>query len=75
MAAKRSVVRERNGVKELKYRSTRGGASGIASAEAIIQGLAVDGGLFVPEEMPAVGMDCIEEMTRLSYEERAARIL
>ena len=75
MAAKRSVVRERNGVKELKYRSTRGGASGIASAEAIIQGLAVDGGLFVPEEMPAVGMDFIEEMTRLSYEERAARIL
>ena len=59
----------------MKYRSTRGGASGIASAEAIIQGLAVDGGLFVPEEMPAVGMDFIEEMTRLSYEERAARIL
>ena len=35
----------------------------------------MDGGLFVPEEMPAVGMDFIEEMTRLSYEERAARIL
>lgn len=59
----------------MKYISTRGGGADVASAEAIIQGLADDGGLFVPEEIPAVGLDFIEEMTRLSYEERAARIL
>ena len=64
-----------NGVKELKYSSTRGKAASVASAEAIIQGLAADGGLFVPEEIPAVDLDFIAGMRQLSYEERAARIL
>mgnify|MGYP000924937503 CR=1 FL=1 len=64
-----------NGVKELKYSSTRGKAASVASAEAIIQGLAADGGLFVPEEMPKVDPDFIAGMRQLSYEERAARIL
>ena len=64
-----------NGVKELKYNSTRGKAASVASAEAIIQGLAADGGLFVPEEMPKADLDFIAGMRQLSYEERAARIL
>ena len=64
-----------NGVKELKYSSTRGKAASVASAEVIIQGLAADGGLFVPEEMPKVDPDFIAGMRQLSYEERAARIL
>ena len=64
-----------NGVKELKYSSTRGKAASVASAEAIIQGLATDGGLFVPEEMPKAAPDFIAGMRQLSYEERAARIL
>ena len=63
-----------NGVKDLKYKSTRGGAEA-ASAAAIIEGLAADGGLFVPEEMPQVDLDFIEGFSKLSYEERAARIL
>ena len=64
-----------NGVKELKYSSTRGKAASVASAKAIIQGLAADGGLFVPEEIPAADLDFIAGMRQLSYEERAARIL
>ena len=64
-----------NGVKELKYSSTRGKVASVASAEAIIQGLAADGGLFVPEEMPKADLDFIAGMRQLSYEERAARIL
>ena len=64
-----------NGVKELKYSSTRGKAASVASAEAIIQGLAADGGLFVPEEIPTVDLAFIAGMRQLSYEERAARIL
>ena len=64
-----------NGVKELKYSSTRGKVASVASAEAIIQGLAADGGLFVPEEMPKADPDFIAGMRQLSYEERAARIL
>lgn len=64
-----------NGVKDLKYSSTRGGGAEAASAEAIIRGLAADGGLFVPEEMPEVDLDFIAGLAKLSYEERAARIL
>ena len=64
-----------NGVKELKYSSTRGKAASVASAKATIQGLAADGGLFVPEEMPKADLDFIAGMRQLSYEERAARIL
>ena len=35
---------------DLKYKSTRGNAQSMDSAEAIIAGLADDGGLFVPTE-------------------------
>ncbi len=34
------------------YSSTRGGVGDLAAAEAIIQGLAPDGGLFVPDAIP-----------------------
>ena len=37
----------------MKYYSTRGGVEPLSSAEAILQGLAADGGLFVPESFPA----------------------
>ena len=59
----------------MKYQSTRGGSPLLDSAEAIINGLAEDGGLFVPEEIPQVGHSFIKGLARLSYEERAARIL
>ena len=34
------------------YTSTRGGGEPLSAAEAILQGLAVDGGLLVPETFP-----------------------
>ena len=60
------------------YISTRGGttaADSVSGAAAIKQGLASDGGLFMPASIPAVTMDEIVEMSRMSYPERAARIL
>ena len=36
----------------MKFQSTRGAEKGVASAEAIIKGIAKDGGLFVPESFP-----------------------
>ena len=45
------------------------------SAEAIVKGLAADGGLFVPEAIPQVSMDFVESLVPLCYEERACRVL
>ena len=59
----------------LKYSSTRGNAEQLDSAQAIIRGLAADGGLFVPDAMPKVDMAFIEGLKTLSYEERAEKVL
>lgn len=59
----------------MNYISTRGNQQRMTSAQAIIAGLADDGGLFVPEELPRVDMDFISSLTELSYQERAAKVL
>ncbi|MFP3914959.1 MAG: threonine synthase, partial [Actinomycetota bacterium] len=38
----------------MEYRSTRGGASGRGFAEVLLEGLAPDGGLYVPEVIPSL---------------------
>lgn len=53
--------------------STRGGER-VTGAQAIVQGLSENGGLFVPETFPAAG-DLLESLLPLSYAERAAKIL
>ena len=50
----------------MKYISTRGSNQHMTSAQAIIAGLAEDGGLFVPEELPQVDLSFIEGLTGLS---------
>ncbi|MCI6231179.1 MAG: threonine synthase [Selenomonas sp.] len=59
----------------LNYISTRGGAEKLSSAEAILQGLSGNGGLFVPEEIPTVSEAFIEALVPLTYEQRAVRVL
>lgn len=56
------------------YKSTRNSGVKITSAEAIVQGISEDGGLFVPSEIPAVTMDEIVRLGDMSYAERAAYI-
>ena len=58
------------------YSSTRS-ATGpfVSSAEAIKRGLAPDGGLYMPNEIPTLSDDELDELAGLSYPERAARIL
>ena len=58
----------------MKYITTRGGQTA-AGAQAIVQGLGHDGGLFVPETFPQVDRDEIRTMAGESYEARAVRIL
>ena len=59
----------------MKYISTRGNAQELTAAEAIIKGLADDGGLFVPDTMPKVDMTFIDGLQNLSYQERAVKVL
>ena len=60
----------------MNYTSTRGRSGEVLSAAQIIkQGLAADGGLFIPEEIPTLTESEIEELCKKSYSERAATIL
>lgn len=55
--------------------STRGQVGKVSSAHAIKEGLAGDGGLFVPQTFPYIPLDAILAMNALSYEQCAAKIL
>ena len=59
----------------MKYISTRSKNKPVNSAEAILQGIAADGGLFVPEKIPHVTLEEIGELQTKSYEQRAAWLL
>ena len=59
----------------MNYISTRGGGERVSSAYAIKKGLAEDGGLYMPESIPALTYDEITALTKESYTHRAARIL
>jgi len=59
----------------MKYCSTRDGAGRVTASQAIVQGLAPDGGLFVPESLPRLGADALRELGSLDYHGRALRIL
>ena len=58
----------------MKYISTRGGVSPMDFQDAVLMGLADDGGLIIPESIPDISME-IESLTGLSYIEFAKRIL
>ena len=60
----------------MNYQSTRGkSGESLSSAQIIKQGLALDGGLFIPDEIPSLTFDEIKALCPLSYPERAAKIL
>ena len=59
----------------MKYLSTRDKTLRLDAAEAILTGLSRDGGLLTPERIPRIGGDFLRELTALSYEERAAKVM
>ena len=59
----------------MKYNSTRDAGVSVTSAEAIVKGLSADGGLFVPDSIPVYTLSDISDMTNMSYNERAKKIL
>ncbi|MBP5731071.1 MAG: threonine synthase, partial [Clostridia bacterium] len=58
----------------MTYKSTRGAVSGVSFSEAVLKGIAPDGGLFVPEQN--VRFDSLElaEMCEMDYKTLAAHI-
>jgi threonine synthase len=58
----------------MSFFSTRGGAC-VTASQAILYGLAKDGGLYVPAMFPHFSLEEISALGRMPYPQRAARIL
>ncbi len=59
----------------MKYISTRGQSPALNFEEAVLAGLASDGGLYVPETIPQFSRDEIASWAGLSYQELAFRVM
>jgi len=59
----------------MRYISTRGSAPVLGFGEAMMTGLARDGGLYVPETVPVFSHAAIATMAGCSYEEIAFRVM
>ena len=59
---------------DLLYSSTRNSEKKITASQAILKGLADDGGLFVPESIPALDVS-MDELSRMTYQETAYQVM
>jgi threonine synthase len=59
----------------MRYISTRGGIQPIAFKDAVMMGLASDGGLLLPQSYPTVSRDQLESWRSLSYQELAFEVI
>jgi len=59
----------------MKYISTRGQAPELSFEDAMLTGLARDGGLYVPAEIPVMSQDDIAALAGLPYEDIAFRVM
>ena len=59
----------------MRYISTRGSAPVLTFEEAMLTGLARDGGLYVPETLPEYSLDEIRQWRGLPYHELAFHII
>jgi threonine synthase len=59
----------------MQYLSTRGGISPIPFTQAVMMGLAEDGGLLLPRTIPRIGSDTFNTWQQLSYPELAFEVM
>ncbi|MCO5585217.1 hypothetical protein L7F22_039149 [Adiantum nelumboides] len=59
----------------MRYTSTRGGTEELTFEEAVLRGLAPDGGLYIPTTIPDLPSNWETEWANLPYDELAFRIL
>lgn len=58
----------------LLYKSTRNNENTVTASQAILKGLADDGGLFVPEYIPKLDVS-MDELKKMSYQETAYEVM
>lgn len=59
----------------MKYVSTRGGVEPAEFCDILIEGLAADGGLYVPESIPYIDIEVLEGWRNLTYKQVALQVL
>ena len=59
----------------MQYISTRGGISPIPFSDAVLMGLATDGGLLLPQDIPSLRSQELEQFKHLSYQELALEVM
>lgn len=59
---------------EVLYKSTRSMKEPVKASEAILKGLSEDGGLFVPDHIPALDKS-LSELSKMSYKEVAYEVM
>lgn len=58
----------------VKYFSTRGGGEAVSASEAVLKGLAEDGGLFFPDHIPPLSKS-LRELSEMTYQEVAYEVM
>jgi len=59
----------------LKFVSTKGGSAPVDFETAILDGYASDGGLYVPDQLPTIGLDQLKQWKGLGFKEIAFEVL
>ena len=59
---------------EIMYSSTRGKGGKVTASQAILKGLAEDGGLFVPDSIPALDKS-LKELSEMTYQQVAYEVM
>jgi threonine synthase len=59
----------------IQYISTRGGIDPVNFDQALLQGFAGDGGLFVPQTLPKISLEQLKKLSGLCYTDLAFEIL
>ena len=61
-------------ISSVSYQSTRGGERGVTASQAILKGLACDGGLFMPDQIPQLEVP-MRELAGKTYQETAYEVM
>ncbi len=59
----------------MNYTSTRDNSRQVTAQEAIVQGISPEGGLFVPETVPALTGEDLQALAKMTYTQRAVWVL
>ncbi len=59
----------------MRYISTRGGVKPVSFNQAVMMGLATDGGLLLPESIPTVDRDTLRRWATLTFQQLAVEVM